>query len=70
MLSCGEYPAKVSTINKSIIKGGCTLAFEHAPGNAYFSPSNEGIWGEQKGLWGLQRAEALQKDELQVRDEG
>lgn len=70
MLSCGKCPAKVSAINKSIIKGGCTLAFEHTPGSVYFSPSKEGVWGEQKGVRGLQRAEGLQKDEVQVRDEG
>ena len=49
-MSCGKCPAKVSAINKSIIKGGCTLAFEHTPGRAYFSPSKESMWGKQR--WG------------------
>lgn len=48
-VSCGKCPAKVSAINKSIIKGGCTLAFEHTPGRAYFSPSKESMWGKQRG---------------------
>ena len=67
-MSCGECPAKVSVINKSIIKGGCTLAFEHTPGRAYFSPSKESMWGEQR--WrGLQRAKGLQEGEVRIRDE-
>lgn len=67
-VSCGECPAKVSAINKSIIKGGCTLAFEHTPVRAYFGPSKERLWGEQR--WGgLQRAKGLQKDEVWIRDE-
>lgn len=48
-MSCGKCPAKVSAINKSIIKAGCTLAFEHTPGRAYFSSSRESVWGEQRG---------------------
>lgn len=67
-MSCGKCPAKVSAINKSIIKGGCTLAFEHTPGRAYFGPSKERVRGEQRA-GGLQRAKGLQEDEVQVRDE-
>lgn len=41
-------PAKASAISRSIIKGGCTLAFEHTPGRAYFNLPRQ-MCGVNKG---------------------
>lgn len=57
LVSCGECPAKVSAINKSIIKGGYTLALEHAPGRAYFRPLGKRVrGGEVRGCKGPRSA--------------
>lgn len=49
LVSCGECPAKAFAINKSIIKGGYTLALEHAPGRAYFRPLGKRVRGGEVG---------------------
>lgn len=57
LVSCGKCPAKVSAINKSIIKGGYTLALEHAPGRAYFRPLGKRVrGGEVRGCKGPRSA--------------
>lgn len=55
-------PAKVSAINRSIIKGGCTLAFEHTPGRAYFNLPRQ-VCGVSKGGGPAMR---LREDEVWI----
>lgn len=58
-------PAKVSAMSRSIIKGGCTLAFEHTPGRAYFNLPRQGC-GVNKGGGPAVR---LQEDEVWIMEE-
>lgn len=58
-------PAKVSAINRSIIKGGCTLAFEHTPDRAYFNFPRQ-VCGVNKGGGPAMR---LQGDEGWIAEE-
>lgn len=67
-VSSGKGPARVSAINKSIIKGGCPLAFEHTPGEAGVSCSKENEWGEQRRE--AAKGQEVQKDEVQLKGEG
>lgn len=58
-------PAKVSAINRSIIKGGCTLAFEHTPGRVYFNLPRQ-VCGVSKGG---ESAVRLQEGEVWIAEE-